>query len=226
MESITDYGLIQPLDSCLFNKFRVMVNRLPSWVFISLALVLMGLALFPILRFALGIDAQIQIQFLTVVMMLIGGVMCGLTGMILMVRRQPDLQWGGQRQHAEDEDEGTLSLVGLHATGLLVFTGIPLANFLACYALWLKTRQISELHDKHGREAVCQQISFYLYTMLCLFMALLVIGVFALLFLLCLHFIFCLIACYQAKSGSLFRYPANIAIIDRKLENNTASNDQ
>lgn len=235
MESITDYGLIQPLDSSLFNKIRSMVNRLPSWVFISLALILMGLALFPILRFALGIDSQIQIQFLTAVMMLISGVMCGLTGMILLVRRLPDINWDkrsddgelqtSELQSREDhntEHQNNRSLVAIHATGLLIFTGIPLANFLVCYAVWLRTRHISGQHDTHGREAICQQISLYLYAMLCLFMALLIVGVFGLLLLLTAHLTFCLLACLQAHSGKLFRYPANIAIIDRKISSTGA----
>ena len=192
-----------------------MINRLPSWIFIALGLILMGIALFPLLRAALGIDAQIQMQFFTVVMMLIAGVMCGLSGMILMVRRQPQIKWGSTENVSSSGRNSDLILV--HASGLLLFTGIPLANFLACYFIWIRTRHNSLENDTHGREAVCQQISFYLYGMLCLFMALLLIGVFALLVLMLMHLVFTIIACVKAKQGELFRYPANISIIDRNL---------
>ncbi len=192
-----------------------MVNRLPSWVFIALALALMGFALLPIMRIILGVDEQIQMQFLTVTMLLIGGLMCGLTGMLLLARRQPDITYSSTQNNPRSDSK---IMILLHASGLLVFTGIPLANFLACYFIWLRNRHKSALIDKHGREAVCQQITFYLYAMMCLLMALVIIGVFGLLFLLLLHALFSITGMYKATQGKLFRYPANIAIIDRKLE--------
>jgi len=215
VESIIEYALIQPLNTSLLNKIKLMINRLPSWIFIALGLALLGIALLPLLRAALGIDAQIQMQFFTVVMMLIAGIMCGLSGMILMVRRQPKIKWTDDENANSTKENSNQILV--HASGLLLFTGIPLANFLACYFIWVRTRHNSLETDTHGREAVCQQISFYLYGMLCLFMALLLIGVFALLILMLMHLVFTILACVKAKQGKLFRYPANISIIDRHL---------
>ncbi len=69
-----------------------MVNRLPSWIFLSLAMLLMGIALMPLVRAAIGIDTEIQMSFLTVISLLIAGLMCGLTAMLLLVRRQPKLK--------------------------------------------------------------------------------------------------------------------------------------
>jgi len=63
-----------------------MVSRLQSWVFISLSMLLMGFALFPVLRVIVGVDDEFGMQFLTVVMLLIAGLMCGLTGMLLLAR--------------------------------------------------------------------------------------------------------------------------------------------
>ena len=223
MESIIEYALIQPLNSSLWNKIKLMINRLPSWIFIALGLVLMGVALFPLLRAALGIDDQIQMQFFTVVMMLIAGVMCGLSGMILMVRRQPKIKW-----HADvniDSNRENKGYVLVHASGFLLFTGIPLANFLTCYFIWIRTRHNSFESDTHGREAVCQQISFYLYGMLCLFMSLLLIGVFALLALMLMHLVFTILACLKANQGELFRYPINISIIDRHFPDTSKEQD-
>jgi len=200
-----------------------MVNRLPSWVFIALALVLMGLALLPLLRAALGIDEQIQMQFFTVVMLLIAGLMCGLTGMLLLARRQPEIRVFQTEELDPQRENRTAALI--HVSGLLVFTGIPLANFMACYFLWLRNRQYSPKLDIHGREAICQQITFYLYAMMCLFMALLIIGIFGLMFLLALHLVITLIAISQALDGKVFRYPANIAVVDRKIYTDSSNNE-
>ena len=70
-----------------------MVNRLQSWVFISLAMAVMGLALFPIVRVVIGIDKTFSMQFFTVIMLLIARLMLGLTGMLLLARRQPDINY-------------------------------------------------------------------------------------------------------------------------------------
>lgn len=192
-----------------------MVNRLPSWVFIAFALTLIGLALLPVMRASFGVDDQIQMQFMTVVMLLIAGVMCGLTGMLLLARRQPDIQYKSEATH--DLVRQNRIAASMHASGLLVFTGIPLANFLACYFLWLRYRAQSAYLDLHGREVICQQITFYLYALMCLFMALLIIGVFGLFLLMLLHLTTSLVATTQALKGKIFRYPANIAVIDRRL---------
>lgn len=189
-----------------------MVNRLPSWIFLAAAMLIMGTALLPILRAILGIDEQIQIQFLTVVTLLIGGLMCGLTAMLLLVRRQPDLN------HGPSSDDDHIRAAQLHVTGLLIFTGIPLANFLACYFLWVKTRARSAYLDFQGREAICFQITIYLYLMMCLFMAYVIIGAFAIPLLLIFHALATITASLYALYGKPFHYPANISIINRQPE--------
>jgi len=186
-----------------------MVNRLPSWLFLSLAMILMGIALFPVVRAVLGIDETIAIQFLTVVYLLIGGLMCGLTAMLLMVRRQPTLS------RYQSEEIQTALAAKLHATGYLIFTAIPLANFLACYYLWIKNRQYSQWLDYQGREAICFQITIYLYLLMALFMVLAIVGVFAVPLLLFFHFIVTTVATVQTARGLAFCYPANITIIER-----------
>ncbi len=223
-ESITDYALIQPSKHSIFHKFSVMINRLPTWVFIALSLTLMGLALLPLLRVGFGIDKTIQMQFFTVVMLLIAGLMCGLTGMLLLTRRQPDIiAFNFPKPDSSRQRELNRKAAYMHATGLLLFTGLPLANFLACYALWLRNRTIAPELDVHGREVICHQITLYLYLLMCLFMSLLLIGIFGLLLLLAFHLSVTVIGMYQAWNNQVFRYPANIAIINRKLSNETSS---
>ena len=199
-----------------FASFPLMINRLPHWLFLSLAMFLMGFALFPVIRALIGIDEEIGIQFLTVVYFLIGGLMCGLTAMILMVRRQPIIA-----RHQNDDINGTAA-AAIHATGLLIFTGIPLANFLACYFLWLRVRHRSAWLDYQGREALCFQITLYLYLLMALLMVIAIVGIFAIPVLLLFHFVTTLIAMIVSSQGKWFRYPANINIVERQKADKTS----
>lgn len=186
-----------------------MVNRLPSWLFIGLAMLLMGTALFPVVRVIIGIDERFIMQFWTVIMLLIAGLMCGLTGMLLLARRQPD----SLKYQSQEIDHKTASQ--FHYCGLLLFTGIPLLNFLMCYALWVNNRHRSEFLDYQGREALCFQITIYLYLLLSLFMILAAIGLFTTPLLLLFHLIATVCAIITTAQGKSFRYPANITIIAR-----------
>lgn len=172
-------------------------------------MICIGTSLLPIMRVALGIDSTFQLQFFTTVGLSIAGLMCGLTAMILMARRQPNVV----RYSSESADYAKAAK--LHATGLLIFTGIPLANFLGCFFLWRRWRHESQFLDYQGREALCFQISIYLYLLLCLFMVLAIIGVIATPVVLILHLVVTIVATLRTRAGKAFRYPANITIIER-----------
>ena len=186
-----------------------MVARLPAWFFLSLAMLLMSLALMPLLRVALGIDQQVATPFWNVVMMLIGGLISGLTAMILMVRRQPKLE-----QFSNKQDADCAFAKKMHACGLLLFTAIPLANFLLCYWLWTKHRHKSEFINRHGQEVLNFQITIYLYLLLSLFMMFAVIGLLTTPLILAFHLIITIIGIVRVdKNNTFFNYPANIPII-------------
>lgn len=197
-----------------------MVNRLPSWVFLSLGMLLIGMALMPLVRVVVGIDQTIQMPFLTVVSILIGGLMCSLTAMLLLARRQPNFK----TYLSEEKDVATAT--AMHASGLLIFTTVPLANFLACYYLWVKNRHRSSYLDLQGREVICFQITIYLYLLMCLFMAYVIVGAFALPLLLLFHLLATIAAIVATINGKQFRYPANITIIDRGLETGDLESEQ
>jgi len=193
-----------------------MVSRLQSWVFICLAMLVMGVALFPVIRVIVGIDDAFEIQFLTFIMLLVAGLMCGLTGMLLLARRQPELI------NYQTEEQDSKIAMQFHACGLLLFTGVPLLNFLACYYLWVKYRHRSIYLDYQGREAVCFQITIYLYLLLSLFMVLAFIGLFTTPLLLVFHLIVSVVAMVMVSNNKPFRYPANITIIARSPNSVTA----
>ena len=192
-----------------------MVNRLQSWVFILVALSTMGWGMIPIVRAILGLDDKLMGSYIWSVSFIIGGLMCGLTAMLMMVRKQPKIN-----TYLSDASQphDTATAAKLHATGLLIFTGIPLMNFLACYFGWLKTRGQSEYLDYQGREAICFQISVYLYLLMCMLMAYIIIGAFVVPLILLFHLLATLTAISSTLSGKSFRYPANIEIISRTPE--------
>ena len=134
--------------------------------------------------------------------------MSGLTAMILLVRRQPKLNWPDNAT-AQSVDNALL----FHSTGLLLFTGIPLLNFLSCYWLWVRRRHTSEAADRVGQEVLNYQITMYLYLLLSLFIVFAGIGLLTTPLLLGLHLVFTLVAMAMAAQGKPFSYPLNIPII-------------
>jgi len=196
-----------------------MVDRLPAWLFLSLALILIGMALIPVARLVLTIDSQIGIQPLTMVMLLISGLMCGLSAMILLVRRQPSLK------HDQSIPINFSRSTKFHACGLLLFSFIPLANFLLCYWLWIRNRHKSEWIDSQGKEVLNFQITVYLYLLLSLFLTLAVIGVIFIPLILLVHLVLTVIAILRSAAGHQFRYPFNIPIIQGRNQNNGISKD-
>lgn len=172
----------------------------------------MGWGMAPIVRVIFGLDDKLSGSYIWSVSFIIGGLMCGLTAMLLMVRKQPMIN---TYLNNESPVNDTRTAAKLHATGLLIFTGVPLMNFLGCYYLWLKTRGQSEYLDYQGREAICFQISIYLYLLMCLLMAYIIIGAFVVPLILLFHLLATLSAVYSTLRGKSFRYPANIEIIKR-----------
>ena len=186
-----------------------MVNRLQSSIFILIALFTMGWGMVPIVRVAFGLDAQLSGSFIWSISFLIGGLMCGLTAMLLMLRKQPPI-----KQYLNDDKDHSCA-AKMHAAGLLLLTGIPLANFLVVYYLWTTNRVKSEYLDYVGREIICFQVSIYLYLLMSLFLAFIIVGALAIPIIVMLHTIATIFAIFTALSGKVFHYPGNISIIPR-----------
>jgi len=195
-----------------------MVNRLPSWVFIAFGLVILGAAQLPLVRVILGIEERISMPFLTMIMLMIAGLMCALTGMLLLVKRQPNAELPSSIDSIKPKSEERSIAILLHLSGLLLFTGIPLINFLVLYWLWIKTRENSAWLDLHGRECACFQVAIYLYILMSLFVSIIGIGLFLLMILFFYLAIASIIGAVLAGQGRLLRYPANISIIDRGVD--------
>lgn len=203
-----------------------MAKRLPAWLFLLIALCALGFSLLPVMRVAIGLDDSFSVSFLTVVMAMIGGLMSGLTGMILLVRKPPKINWSKQTA-PEKPAHYNSTIRRLHAGGLLLYCGLPLANFFVCYWLWQKYRFQHPDFDLAGREVVNFQIAIYLYLLLSLFMVFAAIGIITTPMVLLLHLIATLVAVVRAPSAPRFSYPANIPIIEgRRPATDELVNDQ
>lgn len=184
-----------------------MAARLPAWIFLSIALILMAIAQLPLIRAALGIDTHISMPASSMAMFMIGALMSGLTAMILLAGRQPKLN------HYTNENADKRMVVAIHASGLLLFSGIPFANFLVAYFLWNRFRHDSKGVDQAGIDAINFQITVFLYLLLSLFMIIAILGFFTTPLLLIFYGVCVIIATVQAIRGKLFQYPTNIPII-------------
>lgn len=190
-----------------------MAKNLPVWIFLLAALVLIGSALMPVLRVAIGVDPSFQVAFSTVVMLLIGGLMSGLSAMILLVRRAPQLPTAELSTENQKNPELNNKTTLMHASGLLLYTLIPLLNFLVAYWLWIKYRHQHPELNLVGQKVLNFQITIYLYLLLSLFMVFAFIGIFTTPLILAFHAIATVIASVAAFSGKEFNYPTNIPII-------------
>ncbi len=189
-----------------------MVARLPAWAFLSLALALMGFAQLPLLRFALGIDEQISLSSFTVAMFMIGGLMSALCAMLLLARREAAREIA-DRTHTLNLKQERCVATAMQASGLLLFSGLPLLHFLLIYFLWAKYRSQSNTVDEAGRQAINFQISVHLYLLISIFFVFILVGYLTTLLLLVFYFACVLSACWLAWSKRPVRYPTNIQII-------------
>lgn len=194
-----------------------MAKNLPAWLFMAISLTTLSLALQPILRFALGLDPDISMPFTTVVVLMIAGLMSGLTAMILLTRRAPRLTPPDTSEvHCETPFQNAAeqrSAVLMHASGLLLFTAIPLANFLVGYWLWTRFRHRSPVLNQVGQDVLNFQMSVYLYVLLSLFLVFALLGILTTPLIFFCHALISLVAIIRTALGKPFIYPLNIPII-------------
>ena len=104
--------------------------------------------------------------------------------------------------------------MGCHLIALcgIVFP-IPAANLLGPLILWLIKREDGAFIDDQGKESLNFQISLFLYALVCLFLAVIAIGILLLIPLALFGLVCVIIASIKASEGVAFRYPACIRLI-------------
>ena len=100
--------------------------------------------------------------------------------------------------------------MGCHLIALVPF---PSANLLGPLILWLIKREDGAFIDDQGKESLNFQISLFIYTLVCMALAVIRIGI-LLLFPLALFGLVCvIIAAIKSSEGVAFRYPMCIRFI-------------
>lgn len=90
---------------------------------------------------------------------------------------------------------------------------VPAANLLGPLILWLIKREDGAFIDDQGKESLNFQISLFLYALICLFLAVIGIGILLLIPLAIFGLVCVIIASIKASEGVTFRYPACIRLI-------------
>lgn len=114
--------------------------------------------------------------------------------------------------------------MGCHLAALIFYIGIPLGNVLGPLVVWLLKKNESELVNQQGKEALNFQISFIVYGLVGMVLAIvlaitvvlipvaIVIGVLLILLFL-LDLIFIIIAAIKTANGESFKYPLTIQFL-------------
>jgi len=100
-----------------------------------------------------------------------------------------------------------------HLSALLGLIGIPLANILGPFVIWLLKRNEIPLVDVEGKEALNFQISMSLYMLLAALLIFVFIGFLLLPLLVIVDLVCIIIASIKTSNGEKFKYPITIRLI-------------
>ena len=104
--------------------------------------------------------------------------------------------------------------MGCHLISLCgIMVPVPAANLLGPLILWLIKREDGAFIDDQGKESLNFQISLFLYALICLFLALIGIGILLLIPLALFGLVCVIIASIKASEGVAFRYPLCIRLV-------------
>jgi uncharacterized Tic20 family protein len=100
-------------------------------------------------------------------------------------------------------------------THLSAFAGyiFPFGGIIGPLIFWLARKDESEWVDRNGKASLNFQLSIFLYTLLCIPLVFLVVGVFFIAMLYILEFVCVIIASVKAAQGQEYRYPLCIPFI-------------
>lgn len=123
------------------------------------------------------------------------------------------------------DNEKTWAIL-MHVSSFAGLLGIPLGNIFGPLTVWLIKRDESPALDQHGRNALNFQLSITLYSIISLFLCLILIGIVLLAALFVTGFICSCIAAINADKGRVYHYPFTINFFrsDHLLQRETVSN--
>lgn len=104
--------------------------------------------------------------------------------------------------------------MGCHLIGLCgVIVPFPAAGLIGALVLWLVKREDGAFIDDQGKESLNFQISLLIYSVACLILTFIGIGVLLFFPLIVFGLVCIILAAIKASEGTAFRYPACIRLI-------------
>ncbi|MCX7965654.1 MAG: DUF4870 domain-containing protein [Syntrophorhabdaceae bacterium] len=93
-----------------------------------------------------------------------------------------------------------------HLSALAFVIGIPFANIIAPLVIWLIKRNEYPLVDYHGKKSLNFQITITITSIICLFLAFVLIGFFLLFIVAVINVIWIIIAAIKVSKGEDYDY--------------------
>lgn len=100
-----------------------------------------------------------------------------------------------------------------HLAALFGYASVPLGFFLGPLIVWAVRRDRYPLVDDQGKEAVNFQLSVLLYTLVCIPLICVCVGIVLLVLLAVMQFVLIIVAAVRASSGERYRYPFTIRFL-------------
>ncbi len=103
--------------------------------------------------------------------------------------------------------------VAAHLAAFLGVLGIPFANILGPFAVWLLMKEDSDWVEEQARESMNFQISMTIYTIVAGIMIIILIGFVLVPLLILANFVLVIIASVKASDRESYRYPVNLRLV-------------
>lgn len=90
---------------------------------------------------------------------------------------------------------------------------IPTAGIVLPIIMWTTNKDKSPLIDQHGKNILNWMISFFIYIIISCILILLIVGIFALIALCVMWFVFIIMGAVKANNKEIYTYPLSIQFL-------------
>lgn len=90
---------------------------------------------------------------------------------------------------------------------------IPMAGIVLPIIMWTTNKAKSPLIDQHGKNILNWMISFFIYIIISSILILLIVGIFALIALCVMWFVFIIMGAVKANNKEIYTYPLSIQFL-------------
>ena len=87
---------------------------------------------------------------------------------------------------------------------------IPGLGFVLPVVMWATNKDKNEAIDRHGKVTLNWMISLFIYSVICVLLWIILIGIFGFFILVILNLVFAIVAAVKANNGELWVYPLSI----------------